>query len=356
MGTIQIAASVQNDGNFSHLDQFNPATGLLKRIEVFRCSHPLSRFGITGAGTSAVDLCGSDHLNPRSNCIHRSIYSEGQRGGSLVALLEGREDLKPEGLPDGSLDIRTRDLSPESPTFGHVLQTVVSPTGDDYELTSAMHEVDVRPRLIKSPLQGNVAELLGGVPDIAELDPPSELLGGEPVRLRRDATRADVDEALADVVQITGGSDQAVWREAIDSYLQFGDLGPKSVHPGTNLIGEAADLVSEHLVWRKYRAQMVLLGRSYVPEMARALDEFEGPLRRGENNVRPGVYSLYLLGHQLGINLYRQILDKVYSDYGGIPMGLQPGSRIETGREPVVDAARAIQTAADLAEIFYLRR
>jgi hypothetical protein len=356
MGTFQLGASVQNDGNFSHLDQFNPATGLVKRIEVFRSSQPLSRFGMTGPGTAVDDLCGNDHLGPRSNCIHRSVYSEGQRGGPLVVLLEGREEMNPDGLPDGSLDIRTRDLNPESPSFGQILKIVVIPTSDGYELIHSMHEGRLPQRLIKSPLQGPVADLLGDAPDIGAPLDESGASHTSRVAVASDAGRAEVDSAYGELTALAESKDQAVWRETIDSYLQFGDLGPKSVHPGINLVGESADLVSEYLVWRKYRWQMVVLGRLYVPEMARALDDFGGPLSAGQNNARPGVYSLYLLGYRIGISLYRQVLDKVYSDYGDVPMQLRPGSRIETGREPVVDAARAIQTAADLADIFYLRQ
>src|SRR5216683_2416071 len=100
---------------------------------------------------------------------------------------------------------------------------------------------------------------------------------------------------------------------------------------------------------------MMLLGRAFSDEMSTATLSAAGPLRRGENDAKPGVYSLYVLAGVLGIQVYNLVLDKVYSDYGGVPMALAPGSRMETGIEPLADAGSALRTAADLAHAFFLR-
>jgi hypothetical protein len=60
-----------------------------------------------------------------------------------------------------------------------------------------------------------------------------------------------------------------IWRENVERFLQFSDLGPKSVHPGVNLAGDYQGLVSDYIIWRKYRQAMVLLGRIFTDDMAR---------------------------------------------------------------------------------------
>ena len=60
--------------------------------------------------------------------------------------------------------------------------------------------------------------------------------------------------------------------------------------------------------------------------------------------VSDPIYSL--INYQLG-------LDKVNSDYGGIPMQLAPGSRLETGATPIVDATRCNRALAELSFGYY---
>src|SRR5689334_1992129 len=110
MATTQIGVGVQNDGNFSFLEQFDSLTGIANRVETFRCSQPVGTYGITEAGSRVSAICGKDHLTSISNHIHRFIYSRGQTSKHLPILLEGREQMNPEGLPNGSWDSRVRDL------------------------------------------------------------------------------------------------------------------------------------------------------------------------------------------------------------------------------------------------------
>jgi hypothetical protein len=182
-------------------------------------------------------------------------------------------------------------------------------------------------------------------------------VNGESVQIivESSTNRSELDHAFERLGRIRNVAQQRTWLDNIESYLRFGDLGPKSVHPGSNLRGDEQELVSDYLVWRKYRFSMMVLARGFVEEMSRATDPVSGPLRRGENDSKPGVYSLYILGGVLGIGVYNLVLDKVYSDYGGIPMAHAPGSRMETGIEPVADAGPALRTGSDLAQAFFLR-
>lgn len=363
MATVQVSASVQNDGNFAHLDQFDPVKGLLKRIEVFRCSQPSGPFGITGAGSPATAICGADHLTKISNRVHRSIYSEGQRSARISALLEIREEMNPHSLPEGSWDVRIRDVDARSPVFGHLMRALIVPQKSEsgvYEITYEVRGRKSKPTLIVSPLEKPLTELASDLPDLgvepSELPPLVKPVTPKPIKfmVTPEATRKQLDEVFSPFYKLQKHQDFHFWFQNIEALLQFGDLGPKSVHPGMNLSGENPHLVSDYIVWRKYRLAMVLLGRFVSDEMSKAVLPMKGPLRPLENNAKPGVYSIYVLAYKLNISLYQLVLDKVYSDYGGIPMEKSPGSRLETGRSPVIDATKAIRAAADLAHAFFL--
>jgi hypothetical protein len=69
---------------------------------------------------------------------------------------------------------------------------------------------------------------------------------------------------------------------------------------------------------------------------------------------KPGVYSVFLSAFLLNIGIYKLGIDKAHSDYGGVPMKLSPGSRLETGISPIVDSTRLNRTLAELAVAFYV--
>ena len=69
--------------------------------------------------------------------------------------------------------------------------------------------------------------------------------------------------------------------------------------------------------------------------------------------MEDGVYAVFLSAYALNIGIYQLGLDKVHSDYGGIPMNVAPGSRLETGAHPIVDATNLNRILALLASLFY---
>jgi hypothetical protein len=118
-------------------------------------------------GSTVEAICGDDYLRPSSNRVHRSIYSEGQKGSRLTAIFEIREEFDPDGLPEGSWDVRVRDLDIRSATFGQALHVIVQPNGSgSYLLSYSLRRVDREPTLIVSPLQTTIPEL-SGLPDLA---------------------------------------------------------------------------------------------------------------------------------------------------------------------------------------------
>lgn len=358
MVTKQVAASVQNDGNFSQIDQLNQRTNVRKRIEVFRSSQPQGRYGITIAGTPVEAIAGDEHLIEGSNRIHRSIYSEGQNSERLTAIFELREEMNPRGLPEGSWDMRFRDLDATSPTYGQTVHAILMPAEDGFEITYELRRPDVEAVTITSPLDEPVHEQT----DLMDIGATSEALGpfdeqvdaSTTVKATADTSPSQLEESVAQFRRLQEIDTYKTWFNNVKSFQRFGDLGPKSVHPGTNLIGENSDLVAEYLVWRKYRVVMVSLGLPFDRSMVGATEDIDGPLT-SRFDAKPGVYSIYVMANTLDIGVYKLVLDKVYSDYGGVPMEFQPGSRIETGNEPVLDATPAIETIAGIAEKYYLR-
>ncbi|MEY7848890.1 hypothetical protein AB7C87_06750 [Natrarchaeobius sp. A-rgal3] len=360
----QVSSSVKSNGGFSEVTVFDDSDNLHKRIEVFRASQPMDKFGVTAAGSTAKAVCGEDHLGPRSNQIYRNIYSEGQSENRLTALFEVVEELHPEGEPDGSWEVRARDVDVNSPAFGEVLRIRLSPHSEDsekYDLTYELRDPDADSSLVLSPMDEPVTEqapdLVDISSDVAQLGKLSDRIDENPVEFTVDnsTTGREIDESLSPLMELQTDPDYKVYMDNLESYMRFGDYGPKSTHPGTNLIGEDAEKIADYLVWREYRIDMLTRGRPFLPEMADATDPVEGPVAATDTDSKPGVYSLFVMANELDITLYELILDKVYSDYSGIPMKQAPGSRLETGDEPVVDAKRAIKTAGDVAEAFYLR-
>ena len=68
---------------------------------------------------------------------------------------------------------------------------------------------------------------------------------------------------------------------------------------------------------------------------------------------KPGVYTPFLTAYISNVEVYQLGLDKVHSDYGGIPMKLAPGSRLETGATPIVDSTRLNRSLAEIAFAYY---
>lgn len=131
------------------------------------------------------------------------------------------------------------------------------------------------------------------------------------------------------------------------------ELREKGVHLGDNLVGEYRQLASECLLIRAYRASMILIGCVSDPDMFLGTEnqkDEESPLA---SYTKPGVYSVYLSAYFLNYDIYHLAIDKVHSDYGGVPMKLAPGSKMETGIKPLVDSTRANITLAELTMGFY---
>ncbi|OWT48552.1 hypothetical protein [Bacillus sp. K2I17] len=362
MSTMQSSVSVQNDGNFSHLDFFDPSTNMLRRIEVFRGSQPEGAYGVTAPGSNVKAICGSDHLTPKSNRIYRSLYSEGQKTAKLPMVLELREEKNLEGLPDGSWDVRIRDLDFKSETFGSILHVVVIPIENQgeraYQVKYELRSEKIKPIPITSPLGKPINEIVTSLPDISisnEYFNEKNIKTSIEFILDSKTTKEDIDNSFAPLHNVMKSKEYSTWRDNIYGILRLGNLGPKSVHPAVNLIGNNPGVVAESVTVRGYRSALILSGRAFgIDEMTTATKLMTKELSPGINNSLPGVYNYFILAYKLNISLYQLILDKVESDYGGVPMALKPGSRLETNRQPIIDATQSIKTMADIAEKFYL--
>jgi len=373
MGLQQTAISVCNDGNVSQLDVTdNAGGGRYNRIEVYRCSQPPGGYGITASGSRAEYICGKDHLTSSSNRIFRYTFSLGDSSSiltDLTSVLEGREEFNPSGLPDGSWEVRLRDIDPLSDSYGALLRATVQPTGSEayhvvYELRPAPEKVaKVR---VPSPLHARIVDLNPALPDIGDdlkaFPQPVTVSGGALIGAKVEEHKIVAKKPLlhselaTQFESILRAIRQPVFSRFLanlDVYEEFGDFGAKPTHPGTNLIGPNAKLAAESIFVRQYRAALILLGRLSSPEMAKGAAQ-PLSLTQWQTNTRPGVYAIFVGAAINHIAIYKLGLDKVHSDYGGVPMKLAPGSRLEDGAIPVADAWRCNQTLGEVADIFYL--
>jgi len=372
MGLGQTIISVCNDGNVSQLDVTDKVLGgPYFRIEVYRCSQPSGGYGVTASGSRVEFICGEDHLSPESNRLFRYTFSLGDETDNLTHLpsvLEGREEFNPTGTPNGSWEVRIRDLDPLSDSYGAVLRATAEPADGGYKLSyELMNPPELERVQIVSPLSQPIAKLNRGLPDLG-----SELsLLGTPVKLDGDglveisvgsehnltvskpSALSDLDEKFKSIVETLRHPKFSRFVANIDAYEAFGDFGAKPTHPGTNLIGPNAKLAAESIFVRQYRAALVLLGRLVSPEMALGASK---PLSLADwkTNTRPGVYAIFVGAAVNHIAIYKLGLDKVHSDYGGIPMKLAPGSRLEDGANPVADAWRCNRSLGEIADVLYL--
>lgn len=370
----QTQISVCNDGNVSQLDVTdNQPDGKFYRIEVYRSSQPSGGYGVTLSGSRVEDICGDDHLTQRSNRVFRYTFSIGTNKthkSDLPTLLEGREEFNPPGLPDGSWDVRIRDIDAESPTYGSILHATAQPTNDSrgYEISYSLRRADpsIKPVSIRSPLPRKLIEINPGLKDISgDLDSLAtpvtlknnvlSLGANQPciVSLNGTCKSTDIDSGLQEVLETISHPEFALFRKNLDEYEAFGDFGAKPTHPGTNLTGPNAELAGESIFVRQYRAALVLLGRVTSPDMARGAGE-PLSLAKAVSNTRPGVYAIFVGAAINHIGIYKLGLDKVHSDYGGVPMKLAPGSRLENDTSPVADAWRCNQTLGEIADMYYL--
>ena len=374
MALSQVAISVCNDGNVAQLDVADQVPGgVYYRIEVYRSSQPSGGYGVTLSGSRVEDICGADHLTPESNRVFRYTFSVGganSHKGDLPTLLEGREEYNPEGKPDGSWDVRIRDLDSNSPTYGSLIHATAAPMGQPrgYNLQYSLRLADpkIQKIPIRSPLPRKLTDVNPGLTDLAndldQLGSPVELLNHaiapkktQPriLTLTNTTKPVEIDNGIQDVVDTISHHDFKRFLKNLDDYEAFGDYGAKATHPGTNLIGPNAALAAESIFVRQYRAALVLLGRITSPDMARGAGQ-PLSLQSAATNTRPGVYAIFVGAAINHIGIYKLGLDKVHTDYGDIPMKLAPGSRLENNAAPVADAWRCNQTLGEIADSYYL--
>lgn len=317
------------------------------RIETYRASHPTDGYGVTAAGTRVESLAGNDHLSPKSNRVFRHIFSV-----DGLATLEIREEF----TISGEWHIKLRDIDHLSSSFGCVVCASVSPqrTADPhqqlYSYRYVLREARVpRAKKITSPLPSPIAYMDAGLKDLSESE---EHIGSIVFEIsnvadwRHDCAQVDSDFlALQQLLRESNKFQR--WRKNVINYQRFGDFRDKCIHPGTNLIGDDPRLYSEQIPIRAYRGSLILIGRLFDDEM------LVRKLHARPREPKVGVYSIFLAAFFLNIRVTRLGLDKVHSDYAGVPMQLQPGSRLETGAIPVVDSDRANQTLAEMAALYY---
>jgi hypothetical protein len=132
----------------------------------------------------------------------------------------------------------------------------------------------------------------------------------------------------------------------------MGDFRDKRIHHGTNLVGKNPRLASEYILASNYRVGLIMGGRVFDPKMSAGVSEIniDEPLAL---DTKPGNFSMFISAYATNIGLYQLGLDKVHSDYGGVPMALRPGSRLETAATPLVDSTNLNRIVALVAAFVY---
>ncbi len=341
MALRQIRAGVQRDGNYSLLDLADiDFGGRLLRIETMRCSHPDADFGTTLVGTNIVHLAGEDHLQPWSNRVFRHVFSRNEDLRQQVTL-EFREEFD----PSGGWDVLVRDLDPSSSSYGASVRVRIARDKQGVESLEYAHLESraTTPIGVFSPLEDRIDELTS-LPDLASVRHEKAIVykksDKQPLQEFLDETR----KHLVDLLSIQ-------FIHNMKEYLEFGHFRDKCVHPGFNLIGPRPDIAAENMQIRSYRASMILLGAVFDGDMLQVNEDTEPTV-----HTKAGVYSPFLSAYVMGIRQWEYAIDKVHSDYGGIPMRRAPGSRLENGAVPVVDATLANITLTEAAVRFYLPR
>ncbi|NES85630.1 MAG: hypothetical protein F6K10_31840 [Moorea sp. SIO2B7] len=139
-------------------------------------------------------------------------------------------------------------------------------------------------------------------------------------------------------------------------YLRMGDFRDKCIHDGTNLTGPHPALASEFVLIRAYRKSLMMLGRIADHDMYAHTKGGLSPMMASvplTTDPKPGVYTPFLTAYISNVEVYQLGLDKVHSDYGGIPMQRAPGSRLETGAVPILDSSRVNRSLAEIAFAYY---
>ena len=148
----------------------------------------------------------------------------------------------------------------------------------------------------------------------------------------------------------------AKFKANIVFYLRMGDFRDKCIHDGTNLTGPFPALASEFVLIRAYRKSLMMLGRIADLDMYKHTLGGMSPMMASlplTTDPKPGVYTPFLTAYISNVEVYQLGLDKVHSDYGGIPMKLAPGSRLETGGTPIIDSTRLNRGVAEIAFAYY---
>ncbi|AFM20288.1 hypothetical protein Mycch_5653 (plasmid) [Mycolicibacterium chubuense NBB4] len=156
------------------------------------------------------------------------------------------------------------------------------------------------------------------------------------------------------MAELLASQEYSRWQQNVVQYLRFGDFRDKAVHPGVNLTGPNPRLTSELMTVRSYRSSMIQLGRVFDVDMTPKRNKLLDATAPIEVDSKPGVYAIFLSAYLANIDAYKLSLDKVHSDYSGVPLALMAGSRMENGIEPRVSADNANRALAELAFAFYI--
>ncbi|KAF2440241.1 hypothetical protein P171DRAFT_475754 [Karstenula rhodostoma CBS 690.94] len=227
-------------------------------------------------------------------------------------------------------------LMVKDPAFGTAMILTVTPIDQDISINYKI-VIPGSLRTQYSPNTTPVQEQAKGLVDLA--------------KLTIDGDNTEPTDKLAQWA--AGVRDRyPLWSKNVVSHLRMGDFRDKRIHNGTNLTGGHTLLASEFVPLSNYRVTLVTSGKIFDPAMTGGAHEtnIQTPLLI---DSKPGNYSPSLLAYGHNIVLTKLGMDKVHNDYGGVPMKIAPGSRMENGVTPVVDSTNLNRSLALVSAFFY---
>ncbi|KAF2280034.1 uncharacterized protein EI97DRAFT_498320 [Westerdykella ornata] len=349
MGVSQVNQSFQNDGNFSEIDLLDVQHGgPIMRLETFRASHPTGAYSYTASGTPVEALAGEEHLGENSNRTFRMTFSTGQLD-KVLTTLEMREFFD----EDGHYSVYMRDVDGNSDTFGSTLISNVTPKDNSIEIEYKITAPDdaIEKKVLYSPQPAPLTEQVPSLVDISEVE---QLNTAKSIKV--DMSLDNSKNKSANEHLLAFGKDvrnaYPTFANNVQTYLRMGDFRDKCIHHGTNLTGTNPLLAAEFIPLRNYRVSLIMSGKVMDPNMSAGASHTHLTAPLNHDN-KPGSYTPFLVAYAANVVLHQLGIDKVHSDYGGIPMKLKPGSRLETGVSPLVDSTNFNHALSLVSALLY---
>ncbi|KAF4620137.1 hypothetical protein G7Y89_g14684 [Cudoniella acicularis] len=148
-------------------------------------------------------------------------------------------------------------------------------------------------------------------------------------------------------VKVDLSLDNSKNKDANDKLMAFG----REVRSSYSAFAEMCE-PSEFVPLRNYHVGLVMAGKVMDAAMSAGAcnTNTNAPLK---HDTKPECYTPFLVVYGANIAIQQLGINKVHSDYGGIPMQLRPGSCLETSATPVFDSTNFNRVLSLVSAVLY---